>query len=728
MKKIFLFICIIFSLSLYSQRTGISYQALILDPNGEQLPGYNNENAPLTNTAICLEFIIRDDRNVIEYSEYQSVTTDKYGMVNLIIGTGDYAGGYSGGWDGIVWSEKSKKLIVKLDTSASCSDFIEISNQELTSVAFALYAPGQEGRDGESAYEIWLSEGNVGTVQQFLDSLKGEKGDDGLSAFEIWIDLGNAETKQDFIDSLKGEDGEAGKSAYQIWLDAGNTGTEEDFLDSLKGSNGNDGDSGNQSLIKTTVEAAGDNCANGGIKIESGIDSNADGTLDDEEVDSSQTKYLCNGIDGTDGTDGVDGADGSGSGSGTNCFSFDILGVVETTMDASGITHDADYSQYPNVASGLLSSNISGTNMNFTSLNTNKFVISSTGQERLPEYELAIKGYGSDGALLDLSIKVEQYWWMGYGDSGYDPKRKGGGFPLLGATSEPRTTTFYYEGSSFDSNIGGKIYNRGGVEGPNEYGMNLEISSNKTIDRITLTYTPVNWTTAGAGYTRSKIINSFIKYTCTTVSSSTQTAPPSDLALGDYFGGGIVFYIAQSGDPIYVEGEIHGLIAPFNWRGINSGGNSQYRWSQYSGALKDMYNSFTESMFNVGGGKTLTNLIAQTYIGEDSSNQFTKDNYPNYSGNPWIIAHFSKINNYEDWYVPNSTEFGKLAAYIGVVQGSGNTRENNVLASNFVNGCYMDSGYWRGGSYNYAVTPRAVAWNSGSGQCNESSFYLIRSF
>ena len=145
-------------MSVYSQRTGISYQALILDPNGEQLPGYNNQNAPLTNTAICLEFIIRDDNNVIEYSEYQSVTTDKYGMVNLIIGTGDYAGGYSGGWDGIVWSEKSKKLIVKLDTSANCSDFVEISNQELTSVAFALYAPGQDGRDGESAYEIWLSE------------------------------------------------------------------------------------------------------------------------------------------------------------------------------------------------------------------------------------------------------------------------------------------------------------------------------------------------------------------------------------------------------------------------------------------------------------------------------------------------------------------------------------------------------------------------------------------
>ena len=188
---------------MYSQRTGISYQALIIDPNGEQLPGYNNQNSPLVNTAICLEFIILDENNTIEYSEYQSVTTDKYGMVNLTIGTGDYAGGSSGGWNGIVWSEKPKKLRVLLDITGVCSGFVEISNQDLTSVPFALFAPGQEGRDGESAYEIWLSEGNSGTVQQFLESLKGDKGDDGLSAFQVWKELGNSETEQDFIDSLK---------------------------------------------------------------------------------------------------------------------------------------------------------------------------------------------------------------------------------------------------------------------------------------------------------------------------------------------------------------------------------------------------------------------------------------------------------------------------------------------------------------------------------------------
>ena len=55
-------------------------------------------------------------------------------------------------------------------------------------------------------------------------------------------------------------------------------------------------------MIKTTVEAAGDNCTNGGIKIETGIDTNGDGTLDNDEVNTSQTKYLCNGTDGTDGT------------------------------------------------------------------------------------------------------------------------------------------------------------------------------------------------------------------------------------------------------------------------------------------------------------------------------------------------------------------------------------------------------------------------------------------
>ena len=294
MKNIFITLFVLSSISLFSQqRTGISYQALILNPNGEQLPGYNNQNAPLVNTDICIEFLILDENSSIEYSETQSVKTDKYGMVNLSIGNGDFAGGYSGGWSGIVWSEKSKKLKVNLDTTGSCSSFTEISNQDLTSVPFALFAPGQEGLDGDSAYEVWLSDGNAGSVQDYLDSLKGEKGDDGLSAFQIWKDLGNSETEEDFIKDLKGKDGADGKSAYQIWLDAGNTGTEEEFLNSLKGIGGANSIN---TLIKTTAELSGLNCLNGGVKLEYGKDSNNNGSLDDDEIDASFTKYICNGL------------------------------------------------------------------------------------------------------------------------------------------------------------------------------------------------------------------------------------------------------------------------------------------------------------------------------------------------------------------------------------------------------------------------------------------------
>ena len=49
--------------------------------------------------------------------------------------------------------------------------------------------------------------------------------------------------------------------------------------------------------MRQTVEGDGANCAHGGVKLESGIDENADGVLQDGEVDS--TTYICNGADGS---------------------------------------------------------------------------------------------------------------------------------------------------------------------------------------------------------------------------------------------------------------------------------------------------------------------------------------------------------------------------------------------------------------------------------------------
>lgn len=59
------------------------------------------------------------------------------------------------------------------------------------------------GKDGKSAYEIWLEQGNTGTEAEFLDSLKGEDGGKG--------DKGDPFTYEDFTEAqlaaLKGEDG-----------------------------------------------------------------------------------------------------------------------------------------------------------------------------------------------------------------------------------------------------------------------------------------------------------------------------------------------------------------------------------------------------------------------------------------------------------------------------------------------------------------------------------------
>jgi len=63
----------------------------------------------------------------------------------------------------------------------------------------------------------------------------------------------------------------------------------------LTGIQGLDGQNGLNALIKTTSEAAGANCTNGGTKIETGLDANGNGVLDVGEVNASQTKYVCNG-------------------------------------------------------------------------------------------------------------------------------------------------------------------------------------------------------------------------------------------------------------------------------------------------------------------------------------------------------------------------------------------------------------------------------------------------
>lgn len=85
------------------------------------------------------------------------------------------------------------------------------------------------------------------------------------------------------------------------------------------GSNGAVGSNGSNSLIAIVAEASGSNCASGGRKITSGVDGNGNGTLEPGEVTS--TAYVCNGATGaagTNGTNGAAGTNGTNGAAGTN--------------------------------------------------------------------------------------------------------------------------------------------------------------------------------------------------------------------------------------------------------------------------------------------------------------------------------------------------------------------------------------------------------------------------
>ncbi len=63
-----------------------------------------------------------------------------------------------------------------------------------------------KGDEGYSAYEVWLQQGNTGTVNDYLNAIKGVKGDTGKSAYESAVANGFVGTEQEWIASLKGKD------------------------------------------------------------------------------------------------------------------------------------------------------------------------------------------------------------------------------------------------------------------------------------------------------------------------------------------------------------------------------------------------------------------------------------------------------------------------------------------------------------------------------------------
>lgn len=380
---------------------GINYQAVAVDNTNKEIVGTDVAAKPVADKEIRVRFSIlkTSETGTLTYREVHLVTTDAYGLFNTVIGQG-IPDASPNAFNQIDWGTGYHFLKVEIDITGG-TDYKNMGTQQLWSVPYALYSKyadaagngidsvndngdgtltftyidgstyttspltgltgpqglegepgpqgpaGADGQDGLSAYEIWLAEGNTGTMSDFLNGITGPLGPQGIQgpagSQGIQGPVGatgpqgpqgaqgtpgvagpTGATGPAGVQGLQGTQGPAGtngtngSSAYQVALSNGFVGTEAQWLVSLQGATGVQGPAGAQgiqgipgavgatgatgqnglnALIKTTTEAAGANCTNGGTKIETGIDANGNGVLDVGEVNASQTTYVCNGTD-----------------------------------------------------------------------------------------------------------------------------------------------------------------------------------------------------------------------------------------------------------------------------------------------------------------------------------------------------------------------------------------------------------------------------------------------
>jgi len=66
---------------------------------------------------------------------------------------------------------------------------------------------GARGKEGKSAYEIWLDLGNEGTEQEFLASLKGQDGYTPIRGTDYWTEADQTAIVADVLAALPNGDG-----------------------------------------------------------------------------------------------------------------------------------------------------------------------------------------------------------------------------------------------------------------------------------------------------------------------------------------------------------------------------------------------------------------------------------------------------------------------------------------------------------------------------------------
>jgi hypothetical protein len=217
----------------------INYQAVLYDVNGA------NPNNPLTNQSFSTFVNINDELGNLLYREEHYASTDANGLITVKMGDGLYTAGPITNFNQINWGVGKYYLVVDFDINGTISS---TAPEQLVTVPYSFYA-GKAGNgmtavadNGNGTLTFTYANGATYTTPTLSgiqgpagpvgpSGASGTAGAAGQSAYDLWLGQGNTGTVQDFLST----------SAYQIWLAQGNTGTAQDFLNTLVGPQGPQG-------------------------------------------------------------------------------------------------------------------------------------------------------------------------------------------------------------------------------------------------------------------------------------------------------------------------------------------------------------------------------------------------------------------------------------------------------------------------------------------------------
>src|SRR5699024_7020064 len=97
---------------------------------------------------------------------------------------------------------------------------------------------------GENSWELFSRDINKVPHNKQIYLIEGYASSDTQTLKPIWYNGGEWLTLLEGEQGPEEPEGPERDSAYQVWLDNGNTGTEEDFIESLRGPKGDKGEKG----------------------------------------------------------------------------------------------------------------------------------------------------------------------------------------------------------------------------------------------------------------------------------------------------------------------------------------------------------------------------------------------------------------------------------------------------------------------------------------------------